>query len=112
MTTRIEPTPGRVVWYTPSAADTLALNDGAPLAAIVAAVHADGSVNLAVFDAQGDSRARAHVTLVQDGEDIPEAGDYAQWMPYQLGQAAKTEAVAAKPKKAAKPAAAEPEAAE
>lgn len=99
----IQPTPGRVVWYTPSAGDAIARNGDAPLAAIVAAVNADETVNLAVFDAHGDTCSRMHVTLVQEDETVP-AGDYAQWMPYQLGQA--KNAQAAEAPKASKKAAA------
>lgn len=91
--THITPTPGRIVWYTPAADD--GISKGAdPLAAIVAGVNEDGTVNLAVFGHNAQPAVRMYVTLVQDGEDAPDTG-YAQWMPYQLGQAAKAAAAAA-----------------
>ena len=91
--TKILPTVGRVVWFTPSKLS----GDGffahiygrKPLAAIVAHV-----VNLAVFDSNGVSHSRTSVRLVQAGEDKPEHGYFCEWMPYQVGQAAKAAASA------------------
>lgn len=90
----IKPTPGRVVWYYPSTNDELTTLNDQPLAAHVAAVHADGAVNLAVLDAYGTWHRRQRVAL-HDSFDETSGGGYAAWMPYQLGQAAKTEAVTA-----------------
>ncbi|NIE67459.1 hypothetical protein [Burkholderia sp. Ax-1719] len=93
----IKPTSGRVVLFTPSKHDDALRFDGSTqkLAAIVAYVHSDDCINLAVFDSNGGSAARCSVPLVHG--DVPEAllenGYYAEWMPYQKGQAAKTEAV-------------------
>lgn len=61
-------------------------------AALVTYVHSDTMVNLAVFDANGVPFAETSVTLVQDNQPVP-AGRYCEWMPYQKGQAAKTEAL-------------------
>lgn len=87
----IVPTIGRVVWYHP---DSFSADAGfAPspcCAALVAHVHDDSSVNLAVFDGHGNSHSRTYVPLVQDGDERP-AGHWCEWMPYQKGQAAKTE---------------------
>ena len=91
----ITPTVGRVVHYVCGPNDGSAPADGSSLAAIVAAVNADGTVNLAVFGSNGNLQPRLNVTLVQEGESAPADEGYAQWMPYQLGQAAKTEAVLA-----------------
>jgi hypothetical protein len=89
---QITPTPGRIIWYTPGTNDGITRNGTEPLAAIVAAVLADGTVNLAVFDARGNLSQR-HAVEIEDSELIHvsqvESG-YAHWMPYQLGQAAKT----------------------
>lgn len=88
----IEPTIGRVVWFTPAKTDESLSGSSQPLAALVAHVHSDRCVNLAVFDANGGgSHSRTSVTLLQDDDVAPEAGYYAEWMPYQKGQAAKHE---------------------
>lgn len=86
MTQIIPPTPGRVVWYWPSAADGIASMSGAPLAAIVAGVHSDRLVNLAVFDFYGNAQQRSNVRLVQPDDAIPDFA-YASWMPYQINAA-------------------------
>ena len=96
----IRPTVGRVVWYRPGKYDDIARIDGAPLAAIVASVFGDDCVNLTVFDAMGVAHPRTSVTLVQDGgppvEALGDGASYCEWMPYQKGQAAKTEALEAR----------------
>jgi hypothetical protein len=95
----IQPTIGRVVWFTPSSnSGSEDFAPGAPLAAIVAHVHGDRMVNLAVFDANGVAHSRTSVTLLQDDDTPPEGGYFAEWMPYQKGQAAKTEAPEAQAK--------------
>lgn len=92
MTQVISPTPGRVVWFYPAPHDGLATLNGQPLAAIVAGVHNDNLVNLAVFDAYGNTQQRSNVHLVQPDEDRPNSA-HATWMPFQVGQAAKHQAV-------------------
>lgn len=79
----IAPTVGRVVWYRP--------DDGTDqrFAAHVAKVHDDATVNLMVIDPAGIPFAKQFVTLVQDGA-VPQPGE-CEWMPYQKGQAARTE---------------------
>jgi hypothetical protein len=57
------------------------------------AVHDDGLVNLAIFDAEGTPHARQRVRLYQDEEVRAEEGGYAEWMPYQIGQAKRQESV-------------------
>jgi hypothetical protein len=85
MGTVIKPTVGRVVLYYPA--------PGAPeQAAIVAGVVAEDHVNLTVFNHDGKTQPERGVRLVQAGEAPPPTGHYCGWMPYQLGQAAKTEA--------------------
>jgi hypothetical protein len=86
----IQPTRGRVVLFTPHKSDAIP-NDGQPLAAIIAHVHSDGVINLTVFDAFGRVIPRPSVPLLQDGDAKPNDGGFAEWMPYQKGQAAKTE---------------------
>ena len=91
----IKPSVGRVVWFHPSATDPININGSGPLAALIAYVHSDSMVNLAVFDGNGDAQSRTSVTLIQEGEDRP-VGLFCEWMPFQKGQAAKTEAVETK----------------
>lgn len=87
----IRPTVGRVVWYRPNGREELTVLDPAqPLAAIVAFVHGDKMVNLSVVDHVGQRHAVERVVLLQEG-DNPSAGHYCEWMPYQKGQAARTE---------------------
>lgn len=92
MSAVITPTPGRIVWFYPADHDGIGQLKGQPLAAIVAGVHNDHLVNLAVFDAYGNTQQRSNVHLVQPDEDRPNSA-HATWMPYQIGQAAKTEQV-------------------
>ena len=91
--TKILPTVGRVVLFTPSRLTgdgRFAHIDGRkPLAAIVAHVFNDGLVNLAVLDSNGTPFSRTSVPLVQEGEPKPEHGYFCEWMPYQTGQAVK-----------------------
>jgi hypothetical protein len=94
----IQPTVGRVVLYSPEAGEGFYTGpeDQQNFAALVAAVNKDGTINLAVFDASGNSHARQNVPLVQDPYTEPHPGrSFAQWMGYQIGQAAKYEALAA-----------------
>lgn len=91
----IKPTPGRIVWYHPAEADPPPKFKGEALAAIVAHVKGDRLVNLTVCAADGTTFGRHDVILVQDGDARP-SERFAEWMPYQKGQAAKHEAAEAK----------------
>lgn len=90
MSAVITPTPGRIVWYWPAPNDGIPAVNKQPLAGIVASVHDDRRINLSVIDAYGNHHSRSNVLLLQDG-DMPGPGSFAEWMPYQKGQAAKTE---------------------
>lgn len=83
----IKPTVGRVVWFRPMSAS----ENPQPLAAIIAFVHDDKTVNLAVFDRNGESYPLEGVQLIQEGEMPCRPGGYCEWMPYQKGQAAKVD---------------------
>lgn len=87
----IKPTVGRVVWYFPLGRRHT--KGDAPLAAIVTHVWSDTCVNLAIFDANGRTMDNppTSILLIQEGTTVPD-GLYCMWMPYQMGQAAKTEA--------------------
>ena len=95
--TTITPTVGRVLHFIPTAdymaSRKLAFGDPSqPLAAVIAYVHSDTMVNLTVWDQNGLQFGVCSVPLVQvEGLTIPCGSFYAQWMPYQKGQAAKTE---------------------
>jgi hypothetical protein len=95
----IKPTVGRVVWYWPAAYD---LAQGVfaypgsdqPMAATVAFVHSDRMVNLSVVDHNGTPFDKRSVTLLQEGDAVRDHAGYAEWMPFQKGQAAKIEQLA------------------
>lgn len=95
----IAPTVGRVVWYRPSDDELQHIpappQAGEPLAAHVAQVNEDSTVNLMVIDGAGSTFGRTNVPLVQDGAPWPNTG-FCEWMPYQKGQAAKAEALESK----------------
>lgn len=88
----IDPTIARVLHYTPSYLDTEIRRDGWPFAAIIADVNRDGTINLAVFARNGMIYPRTNVHLLQDGQfPVAPENAYAMWMPYQVGQAARTD---------------------
>lgn len=90
--TRIAPTVGRVIHYYPTADDNGALPPpGQPLAGIVASVWNDRCINITYFDANGNAWSKTSVPLVQDDDVTRPGAGYCAWMPYQKGQAAKTE---------------------
>ncbi len=101
--TIIQPTVGRRVWYWPSPQDRgetehkphslIQQGDTSqPCDAGIAYVHGPGLVNLTVADHNGVMHQRTSVVLLQ-GDEKPAPGQaYAQWMPYQQGQAAKSAA--------------------
>lgn len=93
----IKPTVGRVVWFTSKSrekSDDLVRHDGQPFAALIVYVWSDHLVNLVVFDHNGNCRPRTSVVLNQgDEHDQDGASCWCEWMPYQKGQAAKTEAL-------------------
>jgi hypothetical protein len=81
----ISPTPGRIVWVFGCS------DDPQPFAAIVTYVHNDHLINVAAFEASGHHRPLEKVPLWQPGEGNADGGVHAEWMPYQIGQAAKAE---------------------
>jgi hypothetical protein len=81
----IKPTIGRVVWFWEHD-DHVSNPDSQPRAAIVAHVHSDECVNLAVFDSNGNTSGVTSVALHQ-GEGPKPRPPFCEWMPYQKGQA-------------------------
>jgi hypothetical protein len=96
---KIDPTVGRVVWFWPDVSEHIDSVPGEPLRADICAVNADGTVNLSVNSSRGNQQPRLNVMLVQPDEPKPEHS-FCAWMPYQKGQAAKTEALEAAAKNA------------
>jgi len=87
----IMPTIGRVVLYRKSTG-----SGTQPNAAIITFVHSDRMVNLVVFNENGVAHGETSVTLMQTEEEASNpsfVGPFCEWMPYQKGQAAKTEAL-------------------
>ena len=86
----IKPTVGRVVWFYHSKKDH---QEERMLAAIVASTYStkpNGEnfiLNLSVFWPNGRQFAVTEVPLIQDGQELPEKGHFATWMPFQIGQA-------------------------
>ncbi|WP_312903626.1 hypothetical protein [Stutzerimonas nitrititolerans] len=90
----IKPTVGRVVHYFPAMLDEGAKPEpGSPLAAIITRVWTDTCINITYFDANGVAFGKTSVLLVHDDQQPAPDGAYVAWMPYQKGQAAKTEAL-------------------
>jgi hypothetical protein len=91
---RIDPTIGRIVWFFPPI-DGGRHEDGQPFGSMIAGVNDGGTINLQVAARDGSPYGASNVLLVQDGDPIDQDKAHAVWMPYQKGQAAKTEALQA-----------------
>ena len=85
----IKPTIGRVVWFQPTKTTFEALRPQ-PYPALICHVHSDNSINVGYFTEDGTPGKATMVKLVQEGDDTSglTTGGYAEWMPYQLAQAA------------------------
>jgi hypothetical protein len=84
----ITPTNGRIVWYTPGPDFAGVQHDRSkPLAASVCHVWGDRCVNLDVTDSNGAHWPVTSVTLLQDEDTGNSWGGFAEWMPFQKGQA-------------------------
>jgi len=94
MNNPIKPTVGRVVYLTPANNSNIICPKDGVCAALITAVHNDVCVNLAVFDANGHLFPCCSVTHISTAlvtEDGKNNAHHWDWMPYQKGQAAKTE---------------------
>lgn len=94
---RIIPTIGRAVWFWASL-EAKNREGSEPNAALIAGTFTgtDTRVNLAVFNASGEHFPATSVQLLQEGDEPPTTGSFCEWMPFQKGQAARTEQLAAK----------------
>ena len=84
--TIIKPSVGRVIWYWPYGKDGYRQ----PHAAQIAYVWGDRLVNISAIDENGVQYARTSVPLVQPGDEdsgVTYGSNYAEWMPFQVGQA-------------------------
>ena len=88
----ITPTVGRVVWVI---RPHVTLDIKQPEVGFITYVWNDRMINVAGFNSNGVPFAVTSLGLLQDDDKKPEH-DFAVWMPFQKGQAAKTEALEAK----------------
>lgn len=86
----ITPTVGRVVLFHPEQPEGDPLRT---LPGLVCAINEDQTINIAFFNEAGNHDCAQNVLLIQDDDPAPVSGCYAEWMPYQKGQAAKAEAL-------------------
>lgn len=89
----ITPTIGRVVWYHPTEGQRIPSqpNDQV-LPALITYVWSDHIINIVAFTPNGESFGVTSVDLIQEGVARLQSG-FCEWMPYQKGQAKKTEAL-------------------
>jgi len=92
----ITPTVGRIVWFRAKLQEGLP-QDTPERAAIVVGVLGDRAINVLVFDFDGHAVPMLNVLLLQDDDSPPTAVSYCQWMPYQKGQALKSEQASKSP---------------
>ena len=85
----IKPTIGRVVLYYEYGKTQYDAGEQ-PFSASVAYVHGERCINIGYWDHNGCAKNATSVALVQPGDEMPETG-FCCWMPYQIGQAVKTE---------------------
>lgn len=86
----IVPTIGRVVWVTRPGPGGPASDQKEP--ALISYVWNDRLVNVGGFDRNGQTFFATSVVLLQDDDQPPAHGPYAEWMPYQVQAAAKAKA--------------------
>ncbi|CAN7469910.1 DUF2829 domain-containing protein [Variovorax sp. LjRoot175] len=95
----IIPTIGRRVWFRPptnsAQAGFVCIDESQPMDAGIVFVWSERMVNLDVTDHAGNHHAFTSVALLQDDDAVPAHGRYAQWMPYQKGQASKPDDIKA-----------------
>lgn len=103
----ITPTAGRILWhFDRDDRDT----PREPRAAIVARVWTASMVNVLLIQKDGTTQPVTSVPIFEDEEAAMAAGVpfWCEWMPYQKGQAAKTEALEKQTAGALRPPAASP----
>lgn len=86
------PSVGRKLWFRPGAGNPpgMCVNSGnQPLDCTVLYVWGDRCINAEVVDHGGKHHFMSSLTLRQPG-DLEPSGYHAEWMPFQIGQAAKS----------------------
>lgn len=86
MSTFITPTKGRIIYLRPYGSKDETLYPG-----MIAHVNTDGTINVAAADTWGSQYIALNVPLLQGEEERPQYEPYAEWMPYQVQQAARAE---------------------
>lgn len=90
----IKPTIGRKVWFTPGVEIDDRDDREQPFDATIVYVHNnDRMVNISYHDHYGNQHGQTSVLMLQEGDAQSPDGNYCEWMPYQKGQAAKTESL-------------------
>lgn len=79
----ISPSIGRVVWYWPADPENRDYPSDQPQAAIIVHVWTDRRVNLFIMPECRSGYNKQGVRLLQDGDERPQMGAFAEWMPYQ-----------------------------
>lgn len=87
----IQPTVGRVVLIRRPHIHTSAKDQ--PECGLITYVHSERMINVVGFTWDGAPFALTSLRLKQEGDEVPVGAQHAEWMPYQKGQAAKTEAL-------------------
>jgi hypothetical protein len=62
---------------------------------MIAAVHSDRCINIGFLRPDGAHDSATSVQLHQDGDEVEPKAPFCMWMPFQKGQAAKTDQLAA-----------------
>lgn len=92
----IQPTIGRSLhFYLANNTAGFAGRGGEKFAAILAGVNENGTINVCVFDHNGQPFPKQGLRLVQEGDDVP-PGDYLCWMPFQVSQVPASAALVAR----------------
>lgn len=91
--TVIAPTVGRIVWFHKGTGQDalIEIDSRQPMAAIITYVHHDRLINVTVFNHEGVCYPLTSVQLLQDGEIGALDAFYCEWMPFQKGQAMRTQ---------------------
>jgi hypothetical protein len=70
---------GRDVWFTPAPQQSIPRNEDGRCAAKITKVLSPNTVNLIVFDAQGNTHGVQGVNLLPEGQAKPRNGPYCEW---------------------------------